>query len=144
MVHFRAEGKINEPKLTLSSSWAPPPPSQIVSQLSLLPEHASTTFCLLCSLVFLLCENNTRKVWTLPNELHSVSDPMTRLSCCDPGLARHYLTRPGDLRASTWCDSHSFIHSTNIYPASVAPHSRNKTNKPLLLHGVDSMGGDRT
>lgn len=66
------------------------------------------------------------------------------MPCCGPGLVGHYLTRPGDLRASRWFDSHSIIHSTNIYPAPVAPLSRNKTNKTLPLCGVDSMGGDRT
>lgn len=154
MVHFRAEGKVNEPKLTLSSSssssWAHRP-------LALPLPHLKSSVVFLFSQSmhplpsvyfaargFCFVKINTRKVWALPKERLSVSDRMTRLSCCDPGPPGHYLTRPGDLRASTWCDSHSFIHSTNIYPASVAPLSRSKTNKPLLLCGVDSMGGDGT
>lgn len=110
MVHFRAEGKLNEPKLTLSSSsWARHPPLALP-----LPHLKSSVVFLFSQSMhplpsvyfaaqgFCFVKINTQKVWALPKELLSVSDGMTRLSCCDSGQAGHYLTRPGDLRASTW------------------------------------------
>lgn len=64
------------------------------------------------------------------------------LSCCAPGLAGPYLSRQGDLRASSWCHR-SFVYSSNKYLSSTCSTDlhEQKTNKTLPLCSVDSMGG---